>query len=109
MTITRRSVIAGAATAGAALTLSEIRTAAAAAKAAPRTRHNATSTQGKAMLAKYAQAVTKMKALPKTDPLNWDFQWYTHWIPGPNQWVPSQPVKAQMINTVFAGTPPSDP
>ena len=29
--------------------------------------------------------------------------------PGPQSWVPAQPVKAQMINTVFAGTPPNDP
>jgi tyrosinase len=107
MTITRRSVIAGAATAGAALTLSEVRTAGA--QAAPRTRYNATSPQGKAMLGKYAQAVTKMKALPKTDPLNWDFQWYTHWIPGPTSWQQAQLVKAQAINTVFAGRPPNDP
>jgi len=108
MTITRRSVITGAATAGAALTLSEVR-AAVAATPAVRTRYNATSPQGKTMLGKYAQAVTKMKALPKTDPQNWDFQWYTHWIPGPDDWQASQPVKAQMINTVFAGTPPNDP
>jgi tyrosinase len=108
MTITRRSVITGAAAAGAALTLSEVRVAAAPTPAV-RTRYNATTPQGKAMLVKYGQAVTKMKALPKADPLNWDFQWYTHWIPGADAWQPSQPIKAQMINTVFAGTPPNDP
>jgi tyrosinase len=109
MTISRRSVIAGAATAGAALTLSQVRTAAA--QGAPRTRYSATSPQGRAMLGKYAQAVTKMKALPKTDPLNWDFQWYTHWIPDtpPKSWQQKQQIKAQTIDTVFAGRPPNDP
>src|ERR1700722_9324028 len=107
MTFTRRSVIASAVTAGAALTLSEVRTATA--QAAPRTRYNATSQQGKAMLGKYAQAVTRMKALPKTDPLNWDFQWYTHWIPGTTSWQQAQQIKAQTINMVFAGRPPNDP
>jgi tyrosinase len=107
MTVTRRSVITAAATGGAALTLSKVRTAVA--QGAPRTRYNATSPQGKAMLGKYAQAVTKMKALPKTDPLNWDFQWYTHWIPGTTNWQRAQQIKAQTINTVFAGRSPNDP
>lgn len=48
----------------------------------PLVRYNAYSTEGKAMLAQYAQAVTKMKAKGKGDPCGWTFQWYTHWVRG---------------------------
>jgi tyrosinase len=44
-------------------------------------RYDATSPQGKAMLAIYASAVRKMKALPQGDPRGWLFQWYIHSLP----------------------------
>ena len=33
------------------------------------------------MLAKFARAIELMRARPTGDPLSWNFQWYTHWIP----------------------------
>ncbi|WP_075768825.1 tyrosinase family protein [Aerophototrophica crusticola] len=49
----------------------------------PTVRYNAYSAKGKQMLAIYADAVGKMMALQTKDPRSWDFQWYTHFIPGP--------------------------
>src|SRR5262249_22463223 len=76
-----------------------------------RTRFSATSPQGKAMLVKYAKAVgMMMNQTPRSDPRSWDFQWYTHWIPGPQS--PRSQVataKTNMLNQVFAGKPPNDP
>jgi tyrosinase len=47
-----------------------------------RTRYEARSTEGKKMLKIYADAVTKMiNSIPKGDPLNWEFQWYSHSVP----------------------------
>jgi tyrosinase len=51
------------------------------AEAAPMVRYEASTPNGQAMLAKYAAAVTKMRALAKGDPCSWTFQWYTHWVP----------------------------
>jgi tyrosinase len=77
------------------------------------TRYSATSPQGKAMLSKYATAVDRMmKLVPKGDPRNWEFQWYTHWIPGPNgfgPWPPVEAKKTETIQQVYQGKPPSDP
>ena len=47
----------------------------------PKVRFNATSTQGKAMLRIYADAVRAMSARDPKDPLSWIFQWYIHAIP----------------------------
>lgn len=57
-----------------------------------RVRYDATSSQGQAMLALYARAVTRMKGLPTTDPRSWVFQWYIHSLPGD---------KNSTINSVF--------
>lgn len=46
----------------------------------PVVRSEARTTDGQAMLAKYALAVGLMKAKPDKDPLSWNFQWYTHWV-----------------------------
>jgi hypothetical protein len=35
------------------------------------------------MLAVYAKAVALMMALPEGDPRSWTFQWYSHWVKGP--------------------------
>src|SRR4051794_7192182 len=84
MTMTRRSLLAAASGAGAALSLASARGPAAAQGATIRTRYNAVSPPGKRMLAKYAQAVDIMKnRIPRGDPRHWEFQWFTHWIPGP--------------------------
>ncbi|WP_425071936.1 tyrosinase family protein [Sagittula sp. S175] len=45
------------------------------------TRYDAASPEGKAMLKIYADAVGQMKARPPTDPLSWQFQFFTHWMP----------------------------
>lgn len=45
-----------------------------------RVRFDARSPDGKKMLAIYAKAVAKMKAMAPSDPRSWVFQWYTHWV-----------------------------
>jgi tyrosinase len=61
-------------------------------------RYDATSTEGKAMLQTYADAVARMKDLPDTDPRSWRFQWYIHSAPRP---------KSNEIQRIFgAGTSP---
>jgi tyrosinase len=62
--------------------------------AAPMTRYNLASPQGKAMLDKYAKAVKIMMATPATSPLSWTFQWYTHA-------VPTNTTKSAALNTIF--------
>jgi tyrosinase len=109
MTITRRRMMTTGAGAGAALSLG-INGASA---QGTRTRYSATSAQGKQMLIKYAKAVGMMmdnSKFPRSDPRSWDFQWYTHWIPGPQSpWSAVATAKTNMINQVFAGKPPNDP
>jgi tyrosinase len=63
------------------------------------------------MLAKYATAVDRMmKQVPSGDPRNWEFQWYTHWIPGPQRpWTAVAAKKAATIQQVYQGKPPTDP
>jgi tyrosinase len=110
MTITRRSVLA--ATAGAGV-MSAIGWDSAQAQAGVRTRYGAATPRGKQMLVQYAKAVGLMmdnSKFPRTDPRSWDFQWYTHWIPGPQQpWSAVVQAKQNMLNQVFAGKPPNDP
>jgi hypothetical protein len=45
-------------------------------------RYNVNSPQGQVMLAKYAQAVEIMQALPEYDQHSWKWWWYTHWVKG---------------------------
>ena len=84
MTITRRAVLnAGV---GAGVTMLAARWDPIALGQTLPTRYSATSAQGKAMLVKYAKAVGLMMdtaKYPRTDPRSWNFQWYTHWVPGP--------------------------
>jgi tyrosinase len=63
------------------------------------------------MLKLYAQAVDiMMKLIPKGDPRHWDFQWYTHWIPGPQSpWPAVAAKKNETLQSIYAGKPPSDP
>jgi tyrosinase len=56
--------------------------AASAAVQSIRTRSNATSADGRAMLVKYNAAVEKMADLPEGDPRSWTFQWYVHGVKG---------------------------
>lgn len=44
----------------------------------PLVRYNVLSQEGQAMLAIYADGVSRMKALYDSDPLSWTFQWYIH-------------------------------
>jgi tyrosinase len=77
-----------------------------------RRRHNVASADGKAMLAKYAKAVGLMqdpKKFPPSDPRSWNFQWYTHWVPGPQPWAAAVVIKSDMIKKIFGGTPANDP
>jgi tyrosinase len=59
-------------------------------------RHDVLSPQGQAMVKKYAAAVAKMMAAPKTSPLSWTFQWYTHFVPTP---------KPAAITAIFGASP----
>ena len=72
------------------------------AHAAPFTRFNVASANGQAMLKKYAAAVKIMKGLPPGNPLSWDFQWYSHWVPGTST---SQSFKTAKINATSFPTP----
>jgi hypothetical protein len=47
-----------------------------------RIRYDVASERGQAMLKIYAGAVAAMMARPEGDPLNWEFQWYSHWVKG---------------------------
>ena len=73
------------------------------AKAGPmRKRFDATSPDGKNMLAIYADAVGKMRDATTTSessPSSWTFQWYSHWVNGDRD-------KTAELNRVF-GTRPS--
>ena len=106
--ITRRSVIATGASAGLLLAAPPFRPASAQPVS---TRYSATSPQGKDMLKLYAQAVDIMNnKIPKGDPRNWDFQWYTHWIPGEqSDWPLVAANKAKAIDEVFKGKPADNP
>src|SRR5690349_18615482 len=59
-------------------------------------RYEASTTQGQAMVAKYANAVAAMKTRSMGDPCSWIFQWYTHLIPSP-------PGKANALVTLPLG------
>jgi tyrosinase len=63
------------------------------------------------MLAKYAKAVDIMtNKIAEGDPRHWNFQWYTHWIPGPQgPWADALAVKRQQLDRVYAGKLPSGP
>lgn len=74
-TFTRRDFVRGVAAIPFTLWLSE-RLAAAPA----RVRHDVRSPKGIDMLKIYAGAVAAMKKLAETDPSNWQFQWYTHFV-----------------------------
>ena len=53
-----------------------------------------------------------MNQIPKGDPRHWEFQWYTHWIPGPirvEEWPAVIAKKNETLNQVYAGKPPNDP
>lgn len=77
---TRRTFIGGAAAIPFALWLEQNGWA-----QTPFVRYDATSTQGKAMLKIYAQAVKTMRTPPgftEGNPRSWTFQWYTHMVKG---------------------------
>lgn len=107
MLVTRRQVVVGGSTAAAVVTAASLVPAAKA--AAGWTRHSATSPEGKAMLAKYAKAVDIMKnRIPATDARNWNFQWFTHWVPGPSpqtNWEGSAWMKATFLDQTFGPKP----
>ena len=107
--ITRRSVVATGASAGLLLTAPPLFKPASAQTVS--TRYSATSARGKEMLKLYAQAVDIMNnKIPKGDPRNWDFQWYTHWIPGEqSDWPLVAANKAKAIDEAFKGKPADDP
>ncbi|MEJ2817973.1 tyrosinase family protein [Caulobacter sp. CCG-8] len=70
------------------------------------TRYSATSPQGKAMLVKYAKAVDIMRnQIPAGDPRHWNFQWYTHWIPGSANWNQAVQTKNQMLQQIYGSQP----
>src|SRR5687768_1145121 len=45
-------------------------------------RYDIATLEGQAMLAVFADAVKKMKALGEQDPRGWQWQWYTHFVSG---------------------------
>jgi tyrosinase len=80
MQITRRKFVATTALAGAALPFSGPLFGARAASGY--VRPNVYSERGKAMLGLYERAVGVMKTRHEGDPTSFNFQWYTHWVPG---------------------------
>lgn len=48
---------------------------------AARVRYDVDTAEGRAMLDKFARAAAMMRERPTGDPLSWNFQWYTHWVP----------------------------
>lgn len=101
MSATRREVMIG----GGMAMLAAAMPLAQAGAAGTWTRYSATSPDGKKMLAKYAKAVDIMKnKIPSTDPRNWNFQWFTHWVPGPSPqqfWDLSASVKKALLDQTF--------
>jgi tyrosinase len=93
--LTRRKFVSSStlAVAGAALPASGLFDASAFAQT-PRIRLNAYTDAGRKMLALYAKGVGVMKTRAAGDPTSWTFQWYTHWVPGPN---PDNKTKDEMI------------
>jgi tyrosinase len=79
------------------------------AQPAVRTRYDATSTRGKAMLRIYARGVQRMKsaAIVTANPRSWTFQWYTHQVKtvgpgGANNWPANASAnKTQEITRVY--------
>jgi len=75
--------------------------------APPLTRHDISTTEGQAMLEKYARAVGIMmdkSKIPESSSTSWLFQWYTHSV-FPN----SRTNKQKEIARVYAGAAPNDP
>jgi len=66
----------------------------------PRVRYDVASAQGQAMLAFYAKAVGLMMALPATDPRSWTFQWYSHWVKGPQD----SSGKTSQLSSIFGSS-----
>ena len=65
-----------------------------------RTRYDARTRQGRAMLKIYAKAVAKMmNNTPENDPRSWVFQWYTHRVRGDR-------TKANEITRIFPNPSP---
>lgn len=79
---TRRTILTGAAGLALATTADK-----AVGQATTRVRYNVATPPGQAMLAVYATAVARMKALPATDPRSWYFSWYTHYAPLGNRQI----------------------
>jgi len=65
---------------------------------APRVRYDARSAKGEEMIKIYAAAVKAMQGLEGTDPSNWTFQWYTHF-------VKSSTSKSAEIQRIFGSAP----
>lgn len=74
--VSRRAVVM----AGAALGAAPLLRSPAFAAAQPLIRYSVASPEGKAMLAKFAEAVRRMSARDTGDPLSWTFQWFTHHV-----------------------------
>ena len=71
---------------------------AALAQAAPLARHDIASPEGAAMLEVYANAIRAMRTRSQTDPLGWQWQWYTHFVNGTTN-------KAAELTRLFGTTP----
>jgi hypothetical protein len=79
-TVSRRTILRGAAFAAGQMPFSSLLSAAA--RAATRTRCDVAAPEGEAMLKIYARGVEKMMAMPERDPRGWLFQWYIHAVRG---------------------------
>jgi len=64
----------------------------------PLIRYDIASAQGQAMLAVYADAVSRMKALGDANPMSWLWQWYEHFVDGTT-------TKTNELNRIFGTTP----
>jgi tyrosinase len=63
----------------------------------PLVRYDAQSANGQQMLRRYAEAVAKMKSVDQKLPMSWQFQWYTHWIPGSGAIEPNKSAAIQRV------------
>ena len=89
MILTRRTLLKGAAAMPVVLGLSPLAQA-----ADLKVRYDLASPDGQAMLAIYADAVARMKALGPDNPMSWMWQWYTHFVDGTT-------TKADEITRIF--------
>jgi hypothetical protein len=93
--ITRRSFVKGLAALPLAMSIPRL-----ASGATLRIRYDIASPEGEQMLALYADAVARMKAMGPDNPMSWMWQWYTHFVNGTTS-------KTAEMDRIFGTTNPT--